>query len=66
MKVSVIIPTYKDIVALKLILDALSYQTYKDFEVIVAEDDNLEETKRFIQNYKSDYKIKHFSQEHLH
>jgi len=63
MKVSVIIPTYKDIVALKLILDALSYQTYKDFEVIVAEDDNLEETKRFIQNYKSDYKIKHFSQE---
>jgi len=40
MKVSLLIPTYKDPVALTLILEALEKQTYKNFEVIIAEDDN--------------------------
>ena len=55
LKVTVLIPTYKDIVALKLILDALQYQTYTNFEIIVAEDDNSQETKDFLKNYKSKY-----------
>ncbi len=60
MLVSVIVPTYKDVQALELILDALKLQTYKNFEVIVAEDNDSEEVKSFLKNYSSDYKIKHF------
>ena len=63
LKVSIIIPTYKDLVALKLILDALQYQTYKNFEAIIAEDDDAQETKDFLLNYKSSFPIKHFYQE---
>lgn len=62
-KVSIIIPTYKDLVALKLILDALQYQTYKKFEAIIAEDNDAQETKDFLSNYKSSFPIKHFYQE---
>ena len=60
--VSIIIPTYKDIVALKLILDALQFQTYKNFEIIIAEDDDSEDTKNFLENFISKYEIKHFMQ----
>ncbi len=61
--VSVIIPTYKDVQALELILDALKLQTYKNFEVVVAEDDASEEVKFFLKNYSCVYDIKHFSHE---
>jgi cellulose synthase/poly-beta-1,6-N-acetylglucosamine synthase-like glycosyltransferase len=65
MLVSVIIPTYKDVQALELILDALKLQTYKDFEVIVAEDDDSKEVAEFLKNYVCDYAIKHFSHEDM-
>ncbi|MFT7003537.1 MAG: glycosyltransferase involved in cell wall biosynthesis [Sulfurimonas sp.] len=61
MFVSVIIPTYKDVEALELILGALKLQTYKNFEVIIAEDNDSQEVINFLKDYKSDYKIKHFS-----
>ena len=38
MKVSVIIAVYKDVEALELIIESLKNQTYKNFEVIIAED----------------------------
>ena len=63
MKASIVIPTYKDIIALKLILDALQYQTYKDFEIIIAEDDDSIEIKNLLSNYKSKYTIKHYFHE---
>ncbi|MEW6552120.1 MAG: glycosyltransferase [Campylobacterota bacterium] len=63
MKVSLIIPTYKDTIALKLILDALQYQTYKNFEVIVAEDDNSRDTLEILSNYKAPFDIKHYYHE---
>lgn len=62
LEISIIVPTYKDIVALKLILDALQYQTYTNFEIIVAEDDDSEKTKNFLEHYNSNFEIKHFSQ----
>jgi len=40
MRVSILVPTYKDEVALDLILKALVTQSYKNFEVIIAEDDD--------------------------
>jgi glycosyltransferase involved in cell wall biosynthesis len=63
MFVSIIIPTYKDIQALELILDALKLQTYKKFEVIVAEDDDSQEVQKFLADYDAEYKIKHLGHE---
>jgi len=63
MKVSLIIPTYNDPIALELILEALLYQTYKDFEVIIAEDANLDSTKEIVNKFSSKLDIKHFYQE---
>lgn len=51
MKVSLIIAFYKDLVALGLILDAMRHQTYKNFEIVVAEDNNSPETKVFLKQY---------------
>jgi len=61
LSVSVFVPIYKDIQALKLILDALQHQTYKNFDVIITEDDNSEEVKSFLQSYKVSFTIKHVS-----
>lgn len=63
MKVSLIISTYKDPVALQLILEALELQIYKNFEVIIAEDDNASETKELLKNLKTSYPLKHYSHE---
>ncbi|MDO9304109.1 MAG: glycosyltransferase [Sulfuricurvum sp.] len=63
MKVSIIVPTYKDPVALGLILEALEKQTYKNFEVIIAEDDNSPELATYIDNLKMPYPVQHVSQE---
>ncbi len=51
MKVSVIITTYKDLVALGLTLDSLLLQDYEDFEVVIAEDQNDMSTIDFLKNY---------------
>jgi glycosyltransferase involved in cell wall biosynthesis len=61
--VSIIVPTYKDLIALDLILEALTTQTYQNFEVIIAEDDESEESKTYLENITYDLSIKHFSHE---
>ncbi|MEA2092238.1 MAG: glycosyltransferase [Campylobacterota bacterium] len=60
MKVSVIITTYKDLEALALTLDALKLQDYKDFEVVIAEDEESENSTQFLKNYPL-LDIKHVS-----
>lgn len=64
MKISVIIAYYKNLPALSLILQGLEKQSVKDFEVIVAEDDNEKETVKFITNQieNTSFKIKHIQQ----
>jgi glycosyltransferase involved in cell wall biosynthesis len=57
-KVSLLIPTYQDIEALELILDALGHQTYKNFEVIVAEDEVSSACKGLLKKFNS-LDIKH-------
>lgn len=64
MKVSVIIAVYKDVQALELIIESLRNQTYKNFEVIVAEDGESKEMKKFIDSV-TDLEIKHTTQEDL-
>ena len=61
MKVSVIVTLYKDLVSFGIVLDALRRQTYKNFEVIVAEDDDAQASIEFLINYQ-DLNIVHLSQ----
>ncbi len=63
MFVTVIVPTYKDTEALALILDALELQTHREFELIVAEDDNSSETAQLLKDSSRFYTIKHHTQE---
>lgn len=62
MKVSLIVAVYKDIEALDLIVSALKHQTYKNFELIVAEDNNSDEMKKYVSGI-SDIDVLHTYQE---
>lgn len=64
MKVSVIVAVYKDVEALELIIESLKNQTYKNFEVIIAEDGQDEKMQTFIKSIK-DLDIKHTTQEDI-
>lgn len=48
MKVSVIAAVYKDVQALDLIVQSLKHQTYKNFELIVAEDGKSDAMKQYV------------------
>lgn len=64
MKVSIIIAVYKDIESLDLMIQALKTQTYKDFEVIVAEDNNSQDMKDYIASIDG-LDVKHTFQEDI-
>lgn len=59
--VSVIFTTYNQPDWLKWVLTGFNCQTYKDFEVIIADDGSKDETRRVIERFKKDstYPIKH-------
>ncbi len=63
--ISLIISFYKRLDFLELIFQSLDKQTFKDFEVIVAEDNNDPQTIEFITNARLNhsYSIQHVSQE---
>lgn len=60
--VSLIISVYKNIDFLELVLKSLDYQTLKNFEVIIAEDNIGEEMNKFIKQQKELY---HFNLKHV-
>lgn len=64
MKISVITTVYKQLDNLYLILLGLDRQVFKDFELIIAEDDDAEETKVFVEEARLqfDFPIKHVCQ----
>lgn len=64
MKVSIIIAVYKDVEALELIIESLKNQTYKNFEVVIAEDGSCDEMKEYISTIE-DLEIKHTTQDDL-
>lgn len=64
MKVSIIVAVYKDIQALDLIVKALDHQTYKNFELVVAEDNNAEAMRSYIESVKT-IAIKHTFQDDI-
>lgn len=65
MKVSLIIAVYKDVEALRLIFKSLAYQTYKNFEVVVAEDGESQEMAMCVEAAKEEFgfEILHTTQE---
>jgi glycosyltransferase involved in cell wall biosynthesis len=62
--VTLIVTLYKDLDRLALVLDSARKQTYKPIEVIVAEDDNSQDTISFLEQYK-DLNIIHISHKDL-
>jgi GT2 family glycosyltransferase len=65
--ISLIIPFYKRFSFLNLILQGIHRQSYRDFEVIIAEDDTHAETVKLFEDARNkyDFPIKHVSQEDL-
>lgn len=65
MRVSLIITTYNRPDALELVLESALKQSFRDFEIIVADDGSKDETKKVIEKFqeKSDIKIIHSWQE---
>ncbi len=63
-KASLIISVYKSAEYLDCILDALCYQTYKDFEVLVSEDGSSCEILSVVKQHRrtANYPLKHVSQ----
>ena len=59
---SIIIAVYKNIPALDLILRGLNRQSFRDFEVIIAEDNDSVLMKNFIEKTDYFFPIKHISQ----
>lgn len=64
MRVSVIVAVYKDVEALRLIIEALKGQTYKNFEVVVAEDGENEAMGAYVKSIEG-LEVKHTTQEDL-
>ncbi|MDD5156434.1 glycosyltransferase [Sulfurimonas sp.] len=59
--ISLVVAVYKDAQSLSLILEALEKQSYKNFEIIVAEDCESDEIKNCIKNY-AHLNLKHTTQ----
>jgi glycosyltransferase involved in cell wall biosynthesis len=65
--ISLIISLYKRLDFLELIFQSLNEQSYNDFEVIIAEDDNDPQTVDFINKARltNSFRIQHVSQEDI-
>ncbi len=61
MKASLIISVYKNTKDLKVVLDALAYQTVVADEIIVSEDGDSEEMRSFLEHYYSNLNIVHLT-----
>lgn len=61
-QVSLIISVYKDVESLSVILEALKFQTYKGFEIVISEDGEYEGMKNYLQNSLHQNDILHLTQ----
>jgi cellulose synthase/poly-beta-1,6-N-acetylglucosamine synthase-like glycosyltransferase len=64
-KASLIISVYKNIQFLEVVLNSLRYQTEKNFEIIISEDGEDENMRRFISEYNFENDHQHLTQEDL-
>ena len=59
MKVSLVMPTINVTTELDLFLKSLKAQTYKDFELIVVDQNEGNEVFEIVKDYEEDFKIKY-------
>lgn len=59
-EISICIPAYKNTVYLKRLLDSISSQTFKNFEVIVTDDSPDDTVKTFLDNYHQIRNLQHY------
>lgn len=57
LKISVVVSTYNSEAWLEKVLLGYKQQTYKDFELIIADDGSRETTKALIDSYRKDYPV---------
>lgn len=55
--ISICIPAYKQVEFLKRLLESISIQTFRDFEVVVTDDSNDDTVYELIKNYKHNFPI---------
>ncbi len=60
---TLIIAVYKDVEALEAVFRTLKEQTFRNFEVILAEDGNKGNFEHLVLDYSSDFRITHLQQE---
>ena len=65
MMISLIISVYKDVGSLSTILEALRFQTRKDFEIVISEDGESQEMKAFLSHVTHPNPIVHLTQPDL-
>ena len=59
MKVSLVMPTINVTTELELFLKSLKIQTYRDFELIVVDQNEGNEVFEIVKNYEEEFKIKY-------
>ena len=65
-KASVIVSVYKDTYALKAVLDSLRQQTEEEFEIVISEDGDDPEMRKFLQRgYRFSHDYQHLTQPDL-
>jgi GT2 family glycosyltransferase len=62
MDVSLIISVYKNVGDLKVVLDGLKFQSYRDFEIVISEDGMDTSMKSFVAQYSWPNRIVHITQ----
>jgi len=55
--ISICIPSYERVEFLQRLLDSISMQTFKNFEVIFTDDSKTEQVKNFVENYKAGFPL---------
>jgi cellulose synthase/poly-beta-1,6-N-acetylglucosamine synthase-like glycosyltransferase len=61
-KISLIISVYKNTEFLDAVLKSVEKQTFRDFEIIISEDGDSEEMRRFLSTVKSSFPLLHLTQ----
>lgn len=65
MQASLIISVYKNVQALRAVLDSIKRQTVQDIEVIISEDGQSAEMADFVHKYDFPWRMQHITQEDL-
>jgi len=59
---TLIISVYNDTRFLKIVLDSVKKQTFRNFEIIISEDGEHEHVKSFVESYPFEQPFQHLSQ----